>query len=152
MGGVDLIGAGAVTLLDGLDQLSAGASKLEAGTGQLSSGATQLSDGTTQLSDGANTLATGLGDAAAGSGLLAAGISTATDYGLKYAVIVAGADRARTEAMAYGAPVDATGTTAYSLEISGASADVGMSMGRLLGALTLFGLGAGLILFRRRSV
>jgi putative membrane protein len=182
MGGVDLIGAGGVTLLDGLNQLNAGASQLDAGAGKLSSGATTLADGTTQLSDGANTLATGLGDAAAGSGLLAAGltkasdgaqalpagaeklsvegtsklvdagISTASDYGLKYATIVAGADRAKTEAMAYGAPLNAAGTTAYSLEISGASTDPGASMARGLGALVLFGLGVGLILFRRRTV
>jgi putative membrane protein len=203
MGGIDLIGEGGLTLLDGLDQLGAGAGQLKAGTGELasgtdklstgadqldtgvgklSSGSSKLSDGTVQLSDGAQELAAGLGDAATGSGqlsdglvkaadggkalpegatrlsaegtskLIVAGKSTATDYGLKYAVIVAGAERARTESMAYGAPADAAGATAYSLEISGANGDGGASMGRGAGALALFGSGAGLVMFRRRIV
>jgi putative membrane protein len=86
------------------------------------------------------------------SKLVEAGITTASDYGLKYATIVAGAERAKTEAMAYGAPLNATGTTAYSMEISGASGDGGTNLRRGIGALVLFGLGAALILFRRRTV
>ncbi len=168
MGGIDLIGEGGLTLLDGLDQLNAGAGR--------------LSDGAVQLSDGANKLAAGLGSAATGSGqladglvkavdggealpegagrlsaegtskLVAAGKSTAADYGLKYAVLVAGAERAKTQGMAYGAPAGAAGSTAYSLEISGANGDGGTDVGRGVGALALFGAGSGLLLFRRRLV
>jgi len=165
MGGIDLLGEGGMTLLDGLDQLSAGAS--------------QLNDGTVELSAGANKLAAGLGTAATGSGqlsdglakavdggkalpagasklsaegtskLVEAGKATASDYGLKYALIVAGAERAKAEGMAYGAPAGATGATAYSLEISGANGNGGTDIGRGVGALALFGAGGGLALYRR---
>ena len=67
-------------------------------------------------------------------------------------MLVAGAERAKTVAMAYGAPAGAAGTTAYSLEISGANGDGGTNVGRGLGALALFGAGGGLALFRRRLV
>jgi putative membrane protein len=180
--GAGQLKAGTGELVKGTAKLAPGASQLYVGLGKLSSGATTLSDGTVQLSDGADKLASGLGDAATGSGQLAdglataadggkalpegaarlsaegtsklveAGKSTASDYGLKYAVIVAGAERAKTEGMAYGAPADAAGATAYSLEISGANADGGTNMGRGAGALALFGSGAGLVLFRRRLV
>lgn len=180
--GAGRLTAGTGALVTGTNKLAPGASQLYVGLGKISSGATQLSDGTVQLSDGADKLAAGLGDAATGSGtladglvkaadggkalpagasklsaegtskLVAAGRSTAADYGLKYAVIVAGAERAQTEGMAYGAPADAAGATAYSLEISGANGDGGTSMGRGVGALALFGTGAGLVMFRRRIV
>jgi putative membrane protein len=178
--GAGTLKAGTVELDAGAKKVAAGAGDLDTGLGKLSSGATRLSDGTSQLSDGADELSAGLGDAATGSGQLAdglekaakggkalpagaarlsaegtsklvdAGKSTAADYGLKYAVIVAGAERARTEAMAYGAPANAAGTTAYALEIAGANSDGDRSMGRGAGALALFASGAGLTLFRRR--
>jgi len=180
--GAGQLKAGTGALVTGTKKLAPGASQLYVGLGKISGGATKLSDGTVQLSDGAGKLAAGLGDAATGSGtlagglvkaadggealpagasrlsaegtskLVAAGKSTAADYGLKYAVIAAGAERAKTEGMAYGAPADAAGATAYSLEISGANGDGGTSMGRGVGALALFGSGAGLVMFRRRIV
>jgi X-X-X-Leu-X-X-Gly heptad repeat protein len=180
--GAGTLKTGTGDLVTGADKLASGADQLYVGLGKLSSGATQLSDGTAQLSTGASTLATGLGAAATGSGQLAdgltkasdggealpagatklskegtsklvdAGISTASDYGLKYATIVAGADRVNTEAMAFGTPANAVGNTAYSLEISGANDDGGASLRRGLGALLLFGAGAGLLLYRRRTV
>lgn len=52
--------------------------------------------------------------------------------------MVAGADRVKNEAMAYGAPVDAAGATSYSLEIAGANGDGGTDVGRGVGALALF--------------
>jgi putative membrane protein len=169
-------------LVTGANKLAVGAGQLDTGLGQLSNGASLLNGGSVQLFDGANKLAAGLGDAATGSGQLAdglttavdsgkalpegaaklsaegtsklveAGKSTASDYGLKYAVMVAGADRAKTEAMAYGAPADAAGATAYSLEISGANGDGGTDVGRGVGALALFGAGGGLVFFRRRFI
>ena len=177
--GAGTLKAGTSELDTGAQKLASGAGQLNTGVGQLSSGATQLSDGTTQLSDGANKLATGLGDAATGSEQLAAGLitaadsgqalpegatklsvegtsklvasgkSTAADYGLQYATIVAGAQRANTEAMAYGSPADAAGTTASALEISGANTNGGTSIGRGVGGLALFAAGAGLIVYRR---
>jgi X-X-X-Leu-X-X-Gly heptad repeat protein len=174
--GAGALKTGTGELVTGANKLAVGAGQLDTGLGQLSSG------GTVQLFDGANKLAAGLGDAATGSGQLAdgltkavdggkalpegaaklsaegtsklveAGKSTASDYGLKYAVMVAGAERAKTEAMAYGAPADAAGATAYSLEISGANGDGGTDVGRGVGALALFGAGGGLVFFRRRFV
>ena len=178
-GGAGQVAGGAGALSAGADTLAAGAGQLDTGLGKLSSGANLLSGGTVQLFDGANTLAAGLGDAATGSGQLAdglakaavggkalpagasklsaegtsklveAGKATASDYGLKYALIVAGAERAKAEGMAYGAPAGATGATAYSLEISGANGDGGTNVGRGVGALALFGAGGGLALYRR---
>src|SRR5665811_1859976 len=105
--------------------------------------------GTGELSAGASKLATGLGDAASGSGELFAGLmkaaeaapaipegaqklsdegtkklvlagnTTALDYGNKYALIEAGAERAQTAGMAYGAPAEAQGLTAYKFELAG---------------------------------
>jgi putative membrane protein len=174
--------AGAAQVASGAGQLAVGAGQLDTGLGDLANGASLLNNGTVQLSDGASKLAAGLGDAATGSGQLADGLAkaadggkalpagasklsaegtsklvesgktTASDYGLKYAVIVAGAERAKTEAMAYGAPAGATGATAYSLEISGANGNGGSNIGRGVGALALFGAGGGLALFRRRLV
>jgi putative membrane protein len=91
IGGIDLLGAGGSTLVDGLGQLSTGAQQLSAGTGQLSSGlgdlsaganklaagATDASDGGQQVADGANKLSTGLTDATDGSGQISDGLKTA---------------------------------------------------------------------------
>ena len=180
--GAGALKTGTGQLVTGANKLAVGAGQLDTGLGQLSSGASLLSGGTTQLFDGANKLAAGLGAAATGSGQLAdgltkavdggkalpagaarlsaegtsklveAGKSTASAYGLKYAVMVAGANRAKTEAMAYGAPADAAGATAYSLDISGANPDGDTSVGRGVGALALFGAGGGLVFLRRRFV
>jgi putative membrane protein len=173
---------GALKLNSGAAQASAGATTLAGKIVEAGAGAGLLNDGTVQLSDGAKQLATGLGVAATGSGqlsdglakaadggkaipagasklsaegtskLVEAGKATASDYGLKYALIVAGAERAKAEGMAYGAPAGATGATAYSLEISGANGNGGSNIGRGVGALALFGAGGGLALFRRRLV
>ena len=177
--GAGALKAGTGELVTGANKLAVGAGQLDTGLGKLSSGATLLSGGTDQLFAGANKLAAGLGDAATGSGqladglakaavggkalpagasklsaegtskLVAAGKATASDYGLKYALIVAGAERAKAEGMAYGAPAGATGATAYSLEISGANGKGGTDIGRGVGALALFGAGGGLALYRR---
>jgi putative membrane protein len=207
-GGIDLIGQGGVTLLDGLYQLGGGASLLKDGTSQLAGGAGDLADGAGQLADGAGQLDSGLGDlsdgagqldtgagqlndgaaklsgglrdAADGSGqlkdgldqaadgapkikdgaqqlsdqgtkkLIEAGKSTAADYGQKYALIEAGAKRAQTEGMAYGAPADAAGQTAYSYELAGADGEGGRNLGRGLGAAVVLALGAGVGLLRRK--
>ncbi|WP_407341679.1 hypothetical protein [Pengzhenrongella phosphoraccumulans] len=173
--------AGAGKLTDGTGQLATGAGALAAGTGQLATGAGSLAEGNGKIAIGAGSLARGLRDAADGSELLAAGLgtaatsapglvdgaqrlstegtsklvtsgeATAADYGVKYAVIAAGADRAATEGMAYGAPDGAAGATAYSIDIAGAD-DAGVnSAGRGLAAVALFAGGAGLAgLVRRR--
>ncbi|MGN6753260.1 MAG: hypothetical protein ACTHJJ_11990, partial [Intrasporangium sp.] len=228
-GGIDLIGEGGLTLLDGLGQLSDGASALKAGTGQLAQGSSdlmagtgqladgtvelkdgtgrlangagqladgagqlssglgtlaggtvQLDDGAGQLSNGARQLADGLGTAADGASKIAGGLdeaadgapaltdgaqrlsdegtkklveagkSTAADYGQKYAVIQAVAERAKNEGMAYGAPDGAEGFTAYSLELAGVDGEGGRNTGRAAGALGAFALGGGLLWWRRR--
>jgi putative membrane protein len=180
IGGISDAVMGSEKLSVGALAASSGSRDLASGIVKAGAGAERLSDGAGELSNGAKKLASGLGDAANGSGKLSDGLgkatekgkavpegatrlsaegttqmgekgkATASDYGLKYAVIVAGAERAKTEAMAYGAPANASGTTAYSLEISGANGDVGTSLNRGVGALALFGAGGGLVLLRRR--
>ncbi|QBR90903.1 hypothetical protein [Nocardioides euryhalodurans] len=173
--GSQKLAVGAGDLAAGLNTLTAGALKLAGGTGD-------AAEGSTLLADGAGDLAEGLGDAAEGSGRLAdgmaeaadgapalvdgagrlsdegmsqlidAGTDTAQDYGKLYAVIAAGAERADTERMAYGAPEDAVGQTAYTYELLGDDGESGRNTKRGLAALALLGLGGGAILVGRRFV
>lgn len=181
--GADQVATGNGDLFAGLKQLSTGANQLAGGTADARDGAAQLADGNRQIAKGARDLSSGLNDAAVGSGKLAAGLETAAgsapqledgaqrlsdegtkklveagkgtaaDYGEKYALIVAGAERAKNEGMAYGAPAGASGVTAYSLELAGETGEGDRNLGRGLGALVILGVGtaaAGLV--RRRLV
>jgi len=152
--GIVKAGAGAGQLNDGAVQISDGAKLLAAGLGDAATGSGQLADGLAKAADGGEALPAGASKLSAEgtSKLVEAGKATASDYGLKYALIVAGAERAKAEGMAYGAPAGATGATAYSLEISGANGNGGTDIGRGVGALALFGAGGGLALYRRRFV
>ena len=164
---------GSAQVAGGAEQVAGGAGQLDSGLTKLQSGAGQLNDGAGQLSDGANKLQSGLQDAATGSGQLADGLDeaaggapklkdgaqqlsdegtkvligkgkdTAQQFGEKYALIKAGADRAQAESMAYGAPEGATGQTAYTLEIAGADGEGGRNWARGLGALAVFAIGGG---------
>ena len=157
-----------------------GANKLSDGAGQLSDGAGRASDGGTQLADGAGQLSDGLKDAADGSSLIfggltkaadsapalpegaqrlsdegtkkliAAGESTASSYGELVSVITAGAERGSAEKMAYGAPEDAAGLTAYSYIIKGEDGEGSRNVSRALGGFALVGAAAGVSLLRRR--
>lgn len=163
--GVGQIQAGGSTLLTGLNQLSTGANQLATGTGQLSAGAGQLATGLDDAASGSVRLADGLSKAVDGatqipdgagrlstegtSQLVKAGQDTALDYGKKYAVIEAGAARAKTGSMAIGAPAGAAGFTAYSLEIAGVDGQGGKNALRLLLAGLGFA-GAGALAWRRR--
>ena len=62
---------------------------------------------------------------------------TAADYGVTYAVIEAGAQRAADEGMAYGAPSGAAGATAYSIEIAGVDGAGAGNVGRGFGSIAL---------------
>ena len=180
--GVDQLNAGGLQLADGAGRLDAGLGQLDDGAGQLSDGVGKAKDGSGQLSAGAQKLAVGLGDAANGSGLLAdglgqaadgapklvdgaqqlsdkgtkklvaAGEETAQDYGAQYAVFKAGAERASTEAMAYGAPEGATGLTAYSYVIEGDDGETSRNWTRGVGGLALLGAGGAAFALRRRFV
>ncbi|GAB3624901.1 hypothetical protein GCM10027418_29860 [Mariniluteicoccus endophyticus] len=173
---------GASKLAKGAGELDSGAGELNKGAGQLQDGAGRLDEGAGQLDDGAKRLAPGLAKAADGAGqvadgnrqaadgaakipdgaqqlhekgsskLMEAGRSTAVDYGLKYAAVEAGAQRADREAMPVGAPEGATGLTAYSLEIAGADASESRSMGHGLAGLGLFAAAAATAVVRRRFV
>ena len=181
-GGADELAAGADKLDAGAGKLSDGAGQLADGTGRARDGAGQLADGNQQIADGANQLSSGLGDAADGSGQIAdglekaadgapqikdgaqrlsdegtkklveAGKSTAADYGQKYALIEAGAQRAKAEGMAYGAPADAAGNTAYSFELAAMSGEGSRNLGRGLGAAAVFGLAGAAAFLRRRFI
>jgi len=180
-GGVQLSG-GAADLASGLGQIDDGAGKLSDGAGQLADGTAKASDGGSQVADGAGQLADGLKDAGDGSTklfeglvtaangapkledgaqrlsdegtkkLIAAGESTTSSYGEMVSVIKAGAERGSAEKMAYGAPDDAVGLTAYSYIIKGADGESGRNMARALGGLAVFGAAGGMFLLRRRGV
>ena len=84
--------------------------------------------------------------------LTANGKETSADYGVRYAVLTAGAERAANESMAYGAPVGATGATAYSIEIAGADGSGVNTLGRLIFMIALFAAGIGIAtLISRRT-
>ena len=174
------LGAGASKLADGSSQVATGAGQLDAGVGKLADGAGQLDDGAGKLSDGAGQLSDGLADAADGTSQLAAGLTdaaagapqlkdgaqrlsdegtkklvaagkaTAADYGEKYALIEVGAQRAKAEGMAYGAPTGAMGATAYSYELAGVDGQGSANLGRAAAAAGVFGLAGGAVLLRRR--
>ena len=172
---------GAGDLNAGAGKLKAGTGDLSKGAGDLNAGAGKLKGGTGQLSDGASKLADGLGTAAAGSGKLAAGLGTAAesapalpegaqqlsdqgtsqlvnvgnatamDYGLKYALIEAGAKRAAT-AQPYGSPEGATALTAYKFELAGADGASSANMKRGIAAVVLLAGAGALAAFRRRGI
>lgn len=165
-------------LAEGANRLETGTGDLKAGTSKLEAGAGELRNGTGLLSDGADTLADGLGTAAAGSGKLAAGLNeaagkapdlpeganrlseegtsklidagdeTASDYGLKYALIEAGALRAGS-AQPYGSPRGATALTAYKFELASAEGAESSNLKRGLGALVILAACMALAALRR---
>lgn len=180
--GAARLNAGAGTLAQGLSTAASGSAALAAGLQDAAKGSTTLSEGIDDAADGAQRLSAGLGDAADGSSRLADGLATAADgapqlvdgtqrlsdegtsqvvasgqdtaadFGVKYAVLAAGAERAQAEGMAYGAPEGATGATAYSIEIAGADGSGVSSLGRLIAAIALFAAGIGAATLARRRM
>ena len=69
-----------------------------------------------------------------------------------YATIEAGAERAQTEDMVYGAPEDAVGLAAYSYEIKGEFGDGSRNLVRTLGGLAILAAGAAAFALRRRFI
>ncbi|ADG73192.1 membrane protein-like protein [Cellulomonas flavigena DSM 20109] len=148
---------GSRALADGARTAADGATKLSSGIRTAADGSRELSDGLRDAADGSQTLADGVGTAAEGapalvdgatrlsqegtSVLVETGAGTAADYGVKYAVIKAGAERAATESMAYGGPEGATSVTAYSIDIAAADGAGASSVGRGIAAAALFGIG-----------
>ncbi|VXB69787.1 hypothetical protein [Nocardioides sp. AX2bis] len=171
---------GSVQLDDGVGELAAGAGELDTGAGKLAAGASAAAGGAFLLSAGSQELSDGIGDAADGSVQLADGLGTAADgapklvdgaqrlsdegtkvligkgedtaksYGEMYASLVAGAERADTEDMAYGAPAGAEGLTAYSFVLQGEDGAGGRNLGRGLLAGGVAALAGGGLLIRRR--
>ncbi|WP_328994776.1 hypothetical protein OG394_09735 [Kribbella sp. NBC_01245] len=179
--GTSKLKAGTGVLVGGTEKLDNGLTLLTGGAGKVAEGAGKASTGSDQLSDGARELATGIGTAAEGSGKLSDGLQkaseagpalgqgadrlskegakklvnsgqeTAMDFGRRYAMLAASADRAKTEAMPYGAPEGAASATAYSLKLSGATGEGGRNFGRLVAALAVFAAALGLTgIIRRR--
>ncbi|WP_374968936.1 hypothetical protein [Terrabacter sp. BE26] len=160
------LATGAGQLDTGVGRLAAGAGQLDDGAGKLRTGAGQLADGLGDAASGASRISAGLTDAAAGAPrlrdgaqqlsddgtkkLVAAGKATAADYGEKYALIEVGAQRAKAEGMAYGAPTGAEGATAYSFELAGVDGQGSANLGRAAAAAGVFGLAGGSVLLRRR--
>jgi putative membrane protein len=164
--GVMKLSAGAGQAYDGSAELTSGLGQLDDGAGRLSDGANQLADGLDTAADGSSQLADGLGQAAQGAPrlvdgsqrlsdegtkkLVEAGVDTAQSYGELVAVMKAGADRAHTDDMAYGAPDDAVGLTAYRFVMQGDDGESGRNLARGLAGLALLGAGGGVLFLRRR--
>ena len=66
--------------------------------------------------------------------------------------MTAGAKRAQTEDMAFGAPADAVGLTAYSYVIQGDDGEGGRNLTRGLGGLAILGAGGAVFGLRRRFI
>ncbi|GAB3931152.1 hypothetical protein GCM10029976_034490 [Kribbella albertanoniae] len=180
--GTGKLKAGVGVLVNGTGQLDDGLFLLSGGTGKLADGVGKARDGSDQLATGSKELATGIGSAAEGSGKLAEGLTTAADgatgipdgakrlsaegalvlqkkgadtaldFGRRYGMLAAAANRAKTEGMPYGAPEGAASATAYSLKLAGATGEGGRSWVRLLAGLALFAVAVGATgLIRRRA-
>ena len=132
----------------------AAAVKLADGLVRASDGSVRLADGLARAEDGAPALVDGAGRLSTEgmSKLIGAGEDTAQDYGKLYATIEAGAERADAEKMAYGAPADATGMTAYTYVMLGDDGETGRNLTRGLAALGLLGVGGGAFFLRRRLI
>lgn len=180
--GLGKLSDGLTAAVSGVLQLSGGAQTAYAGSQDLAAGLGRLDAGANKIADGNGELAAGLGDAASGSERLAdglsqaaggapklvdgaqrlsdegtkklveAGVDTAQNYGEMYATLTAGAERAQTEKMAYGAPEGAFGLTAYSYVIKGENGEGGRNLARGLAGLGLLGAGAGAFALRRRFI
>ncbi|GCD19940.1 hypothetical protein CTKZ_15020 [Cellulomonas algicola] len=157
--GMDQLSAGGGTLASGLAQLGAGASRLDDGADELSAGIARAAEGSRALSDGLGSASEGAPKLVDGtqqlsdegtSQVVASGQATAEDFGVKYAVLAAGAERAQSEGMAYGAPDGAVGATAYSIEIAGVDGAGATNIGRLVAAIALFAGGIGVATLARR--
>ncbi|WP_053202999.1 hypothetical protein [Jiangella muralis] len=174
---------GAGQVADGAGELADGASAAADGAGQIADGAGRLADGADEAAVGAGVLAGGLETAADGSvqiydGLLqaaqgapqlvdgaqrlstegasqlaGAGQETAADFGTRYAMLEAGADRATNEALVNGAPAGATLKTAFTYEIPEVSGEGGRNVTRGVVALGVFAAAAAAatLLRKRRS-
>ncbi|MBM9462682.1 hypothetical protein JL108_04415 [Aeromicrobium sp. YIM 150415] len=164
-GGTDKLAAGTEVLAPGAAKLAAGAVRLAAGTGELAPGAVKLAEGAGKLNEGAGKLADGLDQAAqkapalpegaqqlseqGTSQLVNVGNATAMDYGEKYALIEAGAERAA-QLQPYGSPEGATSRTAYKLTLSAEDGEDRANVLRAGAAAAVALLGLGGLALRRR--
>jgi putative membrane protein len=144
---------GAAALASGLGRLDAGAHQLSDGLATAGSGSDQLAGGLQQAREGAPRLKSGAHELSRRGAvkIVKAGQDTAQQYGKLYAVLAAGAKRANTEGMVYGAPRGAMGLMAYDFEINGSDGQGSRNVARLLAAVVLGGLGLGAFALRRRS-
>lgn len=170
---------GAGQIEDGAGRLADGAQDAADGAGQIADGAGRLADGADTAAVGAGVLATGLETAADGSvqiydGLLQAaqgapqlvdgaerlstegasqladaGQETAADFGTRYALLEAGADRALNEPLVNGAPEGAVLKTAFTFEIPEVSGEGGRNVTRGVVALGVFAAAAAAATFLR---
>jgi putative membrane protein len=145
---------GATALSNGLGQLDAGADQLSTGLDTAASGSGQLANGLQQARDGAPQLKNGANELSKKGvvKIVHAGEKTAQQYGKLSATLTAGAERAHTDGMFYGAPTGSMGLMAYDFEINGSDGQGSRNIERLLLAIVLGGLGLGAFALRKRSV
>ena len=159
--GAIALGIGGLKLQTGAGQLADGSGRLDSGLQRLLGGLTSAADGSTQLRAGLQKASGGAPQVSEGatklskkgtSKLVDKGSQTTVEYGVKYAQIEAGAQRAHKDGMAFGAPSGAVGLTAYTFEIRGEDGEGSRNWHRGLAAVGIFGLGVGIYTLRRRFV
>lgn len=153
------LNSGAIKLADGTVVASDGSKKLANGATQLSSGLVAAASGSTKITDGLKKAAKGTTKLPAGANklskqgtqkLIGAGQDTTKTYAQNVAIIGASAKRADKDSMAYGAPKDAAGLTAYSYIIEGDDGEGGRNLVRTLGGAGVLAAGGGVLFLRRR--
>ncbi len=150
---------GSSTLASGLAAAKSGSAALAAGNGKIAKGAGDLAVGLDAAASGSSKIAAGLGTAAAGAPALVDGAeqlstkgtkklaeggnATALDFGERYAVLAAMADRTKDGALPFGAPANAaSASAAYSFELAAASHEGSRNLTRGLLAIAALGIGA----------
>ncbi|SDS78258.1 hypothetical protein [Jiangella sp. DSM 45060] len=153
--GAGQIADGAGRLADGADEAAVGAGVLAGGLETAADGSVQIYDGLLQAAQGAPQLVDGAQrlSTEGASQLADAGQETAADFGTRYALLEAGADRATNEALVNGAPAGATLKTAFTYEIPEVSGEGGRNVTRGVLALGVFAAAAAAatLLRRRRA-
>jgi putative membrane protein len=137
------LGAGAKTVDGKMGELLAGSLRLNAGSLQLKAGLDQAAESAPALPEGADRLSK-----EGTSQIVEAGDKTASDFGMRYSLLEAGATRAAS-AQPYGSPEGATALTAYKFEIAGEDGAGSANLERGLAALLLLA-GAGAVTSARR--
>jgi putative membrane protein len=152
--GVSAAGDGAGQLANGLGQLSSGTSQLSSGIAEAGAGAIKIADGTEKAASGGDQIVGGMkAMQSKGTSALAFGLNYgAGQSNRQYALLTALDRKATTSSMPYAAPSGATGSAAYTYELAAVTDHKSQNTLQALGAILIFGIGAGATgVMRRRK-